>query len=45
MVGTRGLDREVLRKHIRPGQHVIDLVNLEQSRRANVNGSYDGICW
>jgi hypothetical protein len=24
---------------------VIDLVNLERSRRANVNGSYDGICW
>jgi GDP-mannose 6-dehydrogenase len=45
VVGTRGLDREVLRKHIRPGQHVIDLVNLERSRRANVNGSYDGICW
>jgi GDP-mannose 6-dehydrogenase len=45
VVGTRGLDREVLQKHIRPGQHVIDLVNLERSRRANVNDSYDGICW
>jgi GDP-mannose 6-dehydrogenase len=45
VVGTRGLDREVLRKHIRPGQHVIDLVNLEKSRRANLSGSYDGICW
>ena len=45
VVGTRGVDREVLRKHIRPSQQVIDLVNLERSRRANVNDSYDGICW
>jgi GDP-mannose 6-dehydrogenase len=45
VVGTRGLDRAVLRQHIRPDQHVIDLVNLERSRRADVNGSYEGICW
>jgi GDP-mannose 6-dehydrogenase len=45
VVGTRGLDREVLRQHIRPDQYVIDLVNLERSRRADVNDSYDGICW
>ncbi len=45
VVGTRGLDREVLRQHMRPAQHVIDLVNLERSRRADVNDSYEGICW
>jgi GDP-mannose 6-dehydrogenase len=45
VVGTRGLDREVLRQHIRPDQKVIDLVNLERSRRPDMNDSYDGICW
>jgi GDP-mannose 6-dehydrogenase len=45
VVATRGVDREVLRKHIKPGQHVIDLVNLERSRRADGIDSYDGICW
>jgi len=45
VVATRGVDREVLRQHIKPGQHVIDLVNLERSRRADGSDSYDGICW
>jgi GDP-mannose 6-dehydrogenase len=45
VVGTRGLNREVLKQHIRPDQHVIDLVNLERSRRADVNDFYEGICW
>jgi GDP-mannose 6-dehydrogenase len=45
VVGTRGLDPEVLKQHIRPEQHVIDLVNLERPRRTDVNHSYEGICW
>jgi GDP-mannose 6-dehydrogenase len=45
VVGTRALDREVLRRHLRPDQHVVDLVNLERSRRADINDSYQGICW
>ena len=45
VIGTRGIDRGVLSKQIRPGQRVIDLVNLEKSRRIESNGSYDGICW
>jgi GDP-mannose 6-dehydrogenase len=45
VVATGGVDREVLRQHIKPGQHVIDLVNLERSRRADGIDSYDGICW
>ena len=40
-----GIDRGVLIKQIRPGQIVIDLVNLEKSRRLEHNGSYEGICW
>jgi GDP-mannose 6-dehydrogenase len=45
VVGTRELDREVLRQRLRAGQHVIDLVNLEHARRASTDISYDGICW
>jgi GDP-mannose 6-dehydrogenase len=45
VIGTRGIDRGVLSRQIRPGQIVIDLVNLEKSRRIEYNGSYEGICW
>jgi len=45
VIGTRGLDRATLSRQIRPGQIVIDLVNLEKSRRIGNNGSYEGICW
>jgi GDP-mannose 6-dehydrogenase len=45
VIGTRGIDRGVLSKQIRPGQTVIDLVNLEKARRLEHNGSYEGICW
>jgi GDP-mannose 6-dehydrogenase len=45
VIGTRGIDRTTLASHIRPGQIVIDLVNLEKSRRVSNNGSYQGICW
>ena len=45
VVGTRGLDRATLSRQIRPAQMVIDLVNLEKSRRVENNGFYKGICW
>jgi GDP-mannose 6-dehydrogenase len=45
IIGTRGIDRATLASHIRPGQIVIDLVNLEKYRRLANNGSYHGICW
>src|SRR5580692_563481 len=45
VVATSSVNREVLRQHIKPGQHVIDLVNLERSRRADGIDSYEGICW
>jgi GDP-mannose 6-dehydrogenase len=45
VIGTRGIDRATLSQHIRPGQIVIDLVNLEKARRIENNGSYQGICW
>ena len=45
VIATRGIDRGVLTRQIRAGQIVIDLVNLEKSRRIEFNGSYEGICW
>jgi len=43
VVATRGIDKGSLRGNLRPEQIVIDLVNLEKSRR--LDGNYTGICW
>jgi GDP-mannose 6-dehydrogenase len=45
VIGTRGIDRATLDSHIRQDQIVVDLVNLEKTRRIANNGSYQGICW
>jgi GDP-mannose 6-dehydrogenase len=45
VIGTRGIDRATLSRQIRPGQMIVDLVNLEKTRRIDNNGSYEGICW
>ncbi|HEY4978425.1 MAG TPA: nucleotide sugar dehydrogenase [Candidatus Acidoferrum sp.] len=45
VIGTHGLDQELLRLNIRADQEVIDLVNLEKVRRLATSGSYKGICW
>jgi GDP-mannose 6-dehydrogenase len=45
VIGTRGINWEELRVHLDPDQIVIDLVNLEKSRRPAVSGTYEGICW
>jgi GDP-mannose 6-dehydrogenase len=44
VIGTRGVSRERLQGHLTPNQVVIDLVNLEKSRRPS-SGRYEGICW
>jgi len=45
VIGTRGISRETLNSHLRPNHFVVDLVNLEKSRRPTVNMPYEGICW
>lgn len=45
IVATRGVDRTTLDSILQAGQIVIDLVNLEKSRRPASSASYDGICW
>jgi GDP-mannose 6-dehydrogenase len=45
IIGNKSADREVLANHLRPDQIVIDLVNLNKSRRPNRGDAYEGICW
>jgi len=45
VIGTRGLDRDILEKNIRRDQKVIDLVNLERASRPETTAAYKGICW
>lgn len=44
VLGTRGLQREQLSPYLRREQLVVDLVNLEKSRRPSLE-NYEGICW
>ena len=44
VVATR-VDREELRGLLKPGQRVIDLVNLDKVRRPDGSPDYEGICW
>jgi hypothetical protein len=44
VVATR-VDREELRRLLRPDQKVIDLVNLDKLRRPDGSPAYEGICW
>ena len=45
VIGTRAIDKETLRSHLQPEQHVVDLVNLEKARRVDGHAAYEGICW
>jgi GDP-mannose 6-dehydrogenase len=45
VVGTRTVDKELLRQNLRSDHIVIDLVNLEKSRRLAGLAGYEGICW
>jgi GDP-mannose 6-dehydrogenase len=45
VIGTRGIDRKTLESQLRPTHFVVDLVNLEKSRRPAAGTSYEGLCW
>lgn len=45
VIGTREADSKVLGSYLREDQTVIDLVNLDKSRRLTGKGHYEGICW
>lgn len=44
IIGNKSVDKGELAKYLRPDQPVIDLVNLDKSRRPSA-GTYEGICW
>ncbi len=45
VLGTRGIQGHELSSYLRPEHIVIDLVNLEKTRRPKGSGRYEGICW
>lgn len=45
VIGTRAVSSEKLAAHLRPDTVVIDLVNLDKSRRLKGHTAYEGICW
>jgi len=45
IVGTRGVSKDALKPLLKDGQLVVDLVNLEKSRRVDGHPAYEGICW
>jgi GDP-mannose 6-dehydrogenase len=45
VIGTRLVDRESLLPHLKAEQVVIDLVNIEKSKRLEGHPFYEGICW
>lgn len=45
VIGTRGIDRTTLESQLLPTHFVVDLVNLEKSRRPARSASYEGLCW
>jgi GDP-mannose 6-dehydrogenase len=45
VIGSRAVGDDELRAHLRPDHFVIDLVNVEKSRRPVHTDKYEGICW
>jgi len=45
VLGTRDVNSQTLNAHLRPDHIVVDLVNLEKSRRLGTTGWYEGLCW
>jgi GDP-mannose 6-dehydrogenase len=45
IIGNKSVKSDELRKYLRPDQIVIDLVNLDKSRRPSGIAAYEGICW
>jgi len=45
VIGTKFVDGNHLNGHLRPSQTIIDLVNLDPSRRPHSAAKYEGICW
>jgi GDP-mannose 6-dehydrogenase len=45
IIGSATVNNEMLTPFLRPGQTVLDLVNLDKARRPMGASAYEGICW
>jgi GDP-mannose 6-dehydrogenase len=45
IIGTKSAVKSELTKLLKPGQVVVDLVNLDPSQRPESPATYEGICW
>jgi len=45
IIGTKSAVMSELTKLLKPGQVVVDLVNLDPSQRPESPATYEGICW
>jgi GDP-mannose 6-dehydrogenase len=45
IIGNQSVDKNELAKYLRADQVIIDLVNLDKSRRPGSVARYEGICW
>jgi len=45
IIGTKSVDGKQISTYLRPEQEVIDLINLDSSRRPESPASYQGVCW
>jgi GDP-mannose 6-dehydrogenase len=45
IIGNKSAKKDELMRRLREDQIVIDLVNLDRTRRASGASSYEGICW
>jgi GDP-mannose 6-dehydrogenase len=45
IIGNKSVSKEELAQYLRAEQMVIDLVNLDKSRRPDGTTHYEGICW
>jgi len=45
IIGNKSATKEQLSQYLKPGQMVLDLVNLDHSHRPNSPSQYQGICW
>jgi GDP-mannose 6-dehydrogenase len=45
VISTKSVPGAELTRYLRPDHVVVDLVNLDQAKRLNAGGCYDGICW
>ena len=45
IIGNKSAQTEQLSRFLKPGQIVLDLVNLDHTQRPNSPATYQGICW